>query len=270
MVYTAHGFHFRAGGPRIQNAIFRTAERLAGRWTDRLIVINDEDEQAAVRYRIVPRRRLVRMPGIGLDTTQFSRATVLAGRDGSIRDELGIAAAVAMFVIVGELNANKRQADAIAALALMQVPDSHLVVVGTGPTLEDLEAQSRELGVADRTHFIGFSERVPEILVEATALVATSAREGLSRSVMEALALELPVVASSARGNAELVGDSGWVVATGDIPADRRSDGSDGERCRRTSGDGRARPPADGRALRPPTCCSRCMSPLYRELLADR
>ncbi|MDR3355020.1 MAG: glycosyltransferase, partial [Synergistaceae bacterium] len=55
MVYTAHGFHFFKGGPRYRNAIFRKLEKLAGRWTDRLIVINQEDFCAATKYRITPK-----------------------------------------------------------------------------------------------------------------------------------------------------------------------------------------------------------------------
>ena len=57
------------------------------------------------------------------------------------------------------------------------------------------------------------------MLAGAIALVHPSKREGLSRSVMEALALEVPVIGSMARGNAELVGDSGVIVPIGDIAA---------------------------------------------------
>ena len=49
VAYTAHGFHFHAAGRAISNAVFLTAERVAGRWTDRLVVISDEDEAAARR-----------------------------------------------------------------------------------------------------------------------------------------------------------------------------------------------------------------------------
>ena len=71
VIYTAHGFHFHQGGRAVTNASFLAAERLAGRWTDRLVVINDEDEIAARKHQIVPSNRLVRMPGIGIDTSWF-------------------------------------------------------------------------------------------------------------------------------------------------------------------------------------------------------
>ena len=219
VVYTAHGFHFHQAGGRLPNAIFLAAERLAGRWTDRLIVINDEDEQAARRHRIVPAPRLVRMPGIGLDTAAFSPASIDPDEAARSQRRLGLPDDAAYFAVIGELNWNKRQADAIDALATMRNRQAHLLVIGSGPMRPGLEVLATERKVSDRVHFSGFIEDVPTVLSGALALVATSAREGLSRSVMEALSLEVPVIASTARGNRELVGDSGRIFPTGDVPA---------------------------------------------------
>ena len=216
VVYTAHGFHFHRHGHWATNLIFRTAERLAGRWTDRLIVINDEDFEAATRYHIVPRSRLIRMPGIGLDTNHYARAALDPATVASARTALGIRDGVPMFATVGELNRNKRQGDAIEALAAMRNRDAMLVVLGDGESRRQLEALASERGVADRVVIRGFVEDPRPVLVGAVALIHPSQREGLSRSVMEALALEVPVVASTARGNAELVEDSGAIVAIGD------------------------------------------------------
>ncbi len=218
VVYTAHGFHFHEGGRMLTNAVFRTAERLAGRWTDRLIVINDEDETAARRYRIVSERRLVRMPGIGLDTERYSPSAVDAEAAARLRYDLAIPAGAAIFAIVGELNRNKRPTDAIAAIAEMRDATAQLVFAGRGPARVALEAYSREAGVADRVHFLGEVPDVRPIVLAATALLLLSKREGLARSVMEALALGVPVIASTARGNRQLVADdAGLLIETGDV-----------------------------------------------------
>jgi glycosyltransferase involved in cell wall biosynthesis len=219
VAYTAHGFHFHSGGQPLTNAIFRTAERTAGRSTDRLVVINDEDEAAARRLHIVPADRLVRMPGIGLDTDWYSPASIPAETVAAERERLELPAGGPTFVVIGELNANKRQADAIAALAAMDHRDAQLVFLGVGRERLPLETLARERGLADRVHFGGLVEDVRPTLLGSTSLITTSKREGLSRSVMEALALEIPVVASSARGNEELVGEDGFVVETGDARA---------------------------------------------------
>ena len=219
VAYTAHGFHFHRGGHPATNALFLAAERVAGRWTDRLVVISDEDEGAARRYRIVPPNRLVRLPGIGLDTSWYSPSSVAPSAVADERTRLHLSEGAPLFVLVGELNVNKRQADAIAALASMRHSDAEMVFLGSGRERSRLEALALAQGLARRVHFAGWVDDVRPVLVGATGLVTTSKREGLSRSVMEALALEIPVVASTARGNRELVGDSGFVVETGNVGA---------------------------------------------------
>ena len=218
VVYTAHGFHFHAGGARIANAAFLTAERVAGRWTDRLIVISDEDERAALRHRIVPSRRLVHMPGIGLDTRLYSPSAVDADAPVRIRERLGIPAGAPVFAIVGELNRNKRQADAIAALGMMRRGGAHLLLAGDGLQRPVIESLARDAGLCDRVHLLGVVEDVRPIVRAATALLLLSQREGLARSIMEALSMEVPVIASTARGNRELLGaDCGLLFDTGDV-----------------------------------------------------
>lgn len=217
VIYTAHGFHFRAGGNPIGNTLFRTIERLAGRWTDRLVVINDEDDDAARRYRIVPGDRLVRMPGIGVDTTWYAPSTVSPEAVTAARANLGIPTDAPAFVVIGELSTNKRQADAIDALAAMRHRQARLILLGDGSLRGRLTRRARDRGVAERVLFAGVVEDVRPYILGSTALVINSAREGLARSVMEALALEVPVAASRARGNAELVGDDGFVLPIGDV-----------------------------------------------------
>lgn len=218
VAYTAHGFHFHRGGWAGTNAVFRTAERLAGRWTDRLVVINEEDFLAAQRHRIVDPGRLVRMPGIGIDTGWFSRSRLGEDEPARIRRELGIGADAPLFVVAAEYNRNKRVGDVIRALAAMRHPEAELLLIGGGPGRARLAALAEREGVRRRTRIEGFVDDLRPIVSAATALVLPSKREGLARSIMEALSLEVPVIASTARGNEELVGtDSGLVVRTGDI-----------------------------------------------------
>ena len=220
IVYTAHGFHFHRGGSRLTNALFLTVERVAGRWTDRLIVINDEDAEAATRQRIVPPADLVQMPGIGLDCGWYSRSQLAPDAIAAARAEMGVGPPTPVLVSVGELNRNKRVEDLIAALRLMRHTDACLVLLGDGRERVRLEALTRKLDLDARVRFLGSVADVRPYVAAATALVLASGREGLNRSIMEAMALEVPVVASSARGNRELVGSgAGLVVSVGDVPA---------------------------------------------------
>jgi glycosyltransferase involved in cell wall biosynthesis len=160
------------------------------------------------------------MPGIGLDTGAFAPAAVASDAAERVRYDLGIPAGAPTFVVVGELSRRKRQRDAIAALASMRHKGSHLMFAGGGPEQGDLEAQAAALGVEHRVHFLGGLSDVRPVVRAAMALILPSDREGLARSVMEALALEVPVIVSTARGNPELVGeDSGLLYGIGDVPA---------------------------------------------------
>jgi glycosyltransferase involved in cell wall biosynthesis len=218
VAYTAHGFHFHRGGHPTTNGLFLTAERLAGRWTDRLVVINDEDFEAARRHHIVGTRRLVRMPGIGLDTAAYSRSRLDPEEITDARQALSLPRDAPYFVVVAELSRRKRNADVIEALSHMSHREAALVLLGQGAERERLEDLARERGVGDRVRFGGFVEDVRPVVAGAAALLLASDREGLARAIMEALALEVPVIASTARGNAELVdSESGVIVPTGDV-----------------------------------------------------
>ncbi|MDP9285541.1 MAG: glycosyltransferase [Actinomycetota bacterium] len=91
-----------------------------------------------------------------------------------------------------------------------------LLVVGDGPMrqhVEDLSGVSTNGAV----RILGFLSDVRRILVAADFFVLSSLREGLSFSLLEAMALGLPAVVSDAAANAEAVGDSGIVVPYGDV-----------------------------------------------------
>ena len=220
VVYTAHGFAFYPHGDRLRNTLFVTAERLAGRWTDRLVVINDEDYSAALNHRIVPRRRLTLMPGIGLDTDWYSRSSLPSGEPSSALLQLGIDPGTPVFTVVGEFTRRKRPFDVVEAFGLMRHRESHLVMLGDGPERPRVEAAIRESGVTGRVHVVGNVEDVRPTVAASTALVLASRTEGLPRCIMEALSLEVPVVTTDARGSADLVlPGAGIVVPVGDVGA---------------------------------------------------
>ena len=217
VVYTAHGFHFHRDGHWLTNTLFITAERIAGRWTDRLVVINQEDLAAARRYRLVPATRLRYMHGIGVDTDWYAPAEVSPEASRAALQSVGMDTDRPYFVSVGELNRNKRPTDVVRALAQMHEREPALLFLGVGPERERVEHLARQLGVAHRVVVPGeFVADVRPLVAPAIALVQASKREGLPRSIMEALSLEVPVITSAARGSTELVAeDRGEVVPVG-------------------------------------------------------
>lgn len=205
IVYTAHGFHFYRGGPKVKNEVFRTLEKWAGKWTDRLIVINREDYEAAKEYRIVPENSLVLMPGIGLDFSKYDREQISREEILNVRTEIGLKEDDVLFSMIAEFNPGKRHCDAIAALAGTKNPKIHLAFAGDGPLKIKMQELSRVHGVQQRTHFMGFVKDPRPLMLASRSTINASEREGLSRSSMESACLGVPIIGTDARGVRDVV-----------------------------------------------------------------
>ena len=220
IVYTAHGFHFYKGGQVLRNCIFLNLEKLAGKWTDKLIVINQEDDDAAALHRIVPQEDRVYMPGIGLDFSTYSKNNVSQEDILAIRKELQLEESDALFSMVAEFIPRKRHWDLIRAVSLLQDPSIHIAFAGTGATLDAMKQLSKDLNIAKQFHFLGHRKDIPAIMCASTATILTSGQEGLARCVMESICQRIPVIGANARGIRELISpERGILYPVGDIPA---------------------------------------------------
>lgn len=96
-----------------------------------------------------------------------------------------------------------------------------LVFAGDGPLRADCEAVLRDAGVADLAWFAGERRDVPNIMRGLDCFVLPSLAEGISNTILEAMASGLPVIATEVGGNAELVeaGRSGLLRPAGDVGA---------------------------------------------------
>ncbi|AFZ37642.1 glycosyl transferase group 1 [Stanieria cyanosphaera PCC 7437] len=218
LIYTAHGFHFHSGGNPITNTIFLNLEKLAGKWTDYLIVINREDEAAAKKYQILPSEQIYYTPGIGVDTNFYNPDLISSQPITKVRQELGLTSEDKLFLAVAEFTPNKRHRDMLQALAKLNRSDVHLALAGDGLIQEELEQFTFQLGLQKQVHFLGFRTDVPVLIRAAVATLLTSKREGLPRSIMEALCLETPVIGTDIRGIRDLLsGGCGILVKVGDV-----------------------------------------------------
>lgn len=218
VVYTAHGFHFYRGGGFLKNTLFICLEKLAGRWTDFLVVINREDNAAARKYRIVPEDRILFMPGIGVDTSVYDPSKISQNEISAIRAELGVPADELLILMIAEFNPGKRHRDALHAFATLKNKKARLVFAGEGRLRKSMEALAETLEIRDRTHFLGHRRDIPALIRSSAATLLPSEREGLPRSMMESLCLEVPVIGTDIRGVCDLLqGGCGLMVPVGDV-----------------------------------------------------
>lgn len=137
----------------------------------------------------------------------------------SARSALGFAGPTVAFA--GRLTAQKSLDVALAALA--EVQDVELAILGDGPELSRLRSRANELGVAQRVAFLGSGDReaVLRVFRASDAALVASSWENFPHTVVEALAVGTPVVATAVGGVPEVVrdGDNGLLVPPGDPAA---------------------------------------------------
>lgn len=207
VVYTAHGFHFFKNAP-IQNwLIYYPIEKMMSRFTDVLITINKEDYYRA-KYKFHA-KKTVYIPGVGIDSNRFQNLGISREQK---RQELGLSREDILILSVGELNKNKNHEVVVRALAGLKEHNIVYMIAGEGNQKEHLRTLAEENGVSLR--LLGFREDICSLLEAADVFAFPSKREGLSVSVMEAMFMKKPVIASKIRGNTDLIkdGENGLLV----------------------------------------------------------
>jgi glycosyltransferase involved in cell wall biosynthesis len=108
--------------------------------------------------------------------------------------------------IVGRLEAIKGIDHALRAMTAPRMPPTaRLHMVGSGPLLPELQALARNLGIQERVGFLGFRDNVYDYIAHADALLMPSLHEGLPYTILEAMALRTPILASRVGGLAEVL-----------------------------------------------------------------
>ena len=200
VVYCAHGFAGAAARPWWRRTPPRLVEAILARYTDVVIVMNDEDEEWVRRRRGL---RVVRVPSVGFDLPEQRGERPPDRTPGD----------PVVLLTMAELTARKRIHLALEALAAL--PDRYqLCVAGGGPEERALRRRADELGITGRVDFIGHTTDPIGTLRRADIFVSTSQQEGLARSVLEAMAVGVPVVGLDARGVTDLIGRGAGVVVT--------------------------------------------------------
>ncbi|MEN6560326.1 MAG: glycosyltransferase [Acidobacteriota bacterium] len=218
VVYTAHGFHSHPEGNPFSNAFFLGLEKMAGRWTDRLIVINRHDETVAEKKKIVPSAHLAYMPGIGVDRAYYSPDRVSPEGIAKVRKDMGIGDGTPLFLMIGDFMPGKRHQDLIRAFRGVR-RDAHLAFAGIGNRSRKMKKLVRELGLEDRVHFLGLRNDIPVLIRSSVATIMPSIREGLSRSVIESLCLGVPVIGTDIRGIRDILEPAGGLLVPPRCPA---------------------------------------------------
>jgi glycosyltransferase involved in cell wall biosynthesis len=208
-----------ARSPRRLALVRRLDGALARYGTFRLHAISAATRESAIRWLGADPDRIVVVPR-GRDATALGENT--PGRRSRVRHELSIGAEAPVFVNTARQDPQKGQILLLDAFArvVRDLPDAVLLIAGRdGPETPALHARVTALGLDDHVRVLGLRDDVADLLCAADLFVFPSLWEGLGGSVLEAMALGVPVVAFDVPAVAEVLDDAGVVVPMRDTDA---------------------------------------------------
>jgi glycosyltransferase involved in cell wall biosynthesis len=127
---------------------------------------------------------------------------------GRLREELGIPGNAPVVGAVARLAAQKRLDRLLEAVHRLPA-EVHCVIAGDGPEREALREHAARLGLAGRTHFLGFRRDVGDVLDALDLFLVSSDREGMANAMLEAMAAGVPVVSTEVSGAKEALAPLG-------------------------------------------------------------
>jgi glycosyltransferase involved in cell wall biosynthesis len=182
------------------------ANRLTYAWNDAAICVSE-----AVRQSVLAHCKLNGHPTLntiynGIDLEEISNNL---GDSATVRQELGIPADHQVVVHVANFNPQKRHEDLLRAVQMVvrQEPKVTFLLVGHGRLQPAVKAQAQELNITENVIFTGFRTDAPRLMAAGDLSVLSSQFEGLPISLLEAMALGRPVVATNVGGVSEVVTD---------------------------------------------------------------
>ncbi len=220
VIYTAHGFYFHDEMPRWKYAIFLALERIGGRFTDLLFCQSTEDAADAVRQGIAAQDKVLAI-GNGVDVGRFTPQNVTAGK--VVRATLGIPQDAFVVGLIGRQVREKGVAEFLLAMNSLASRFPGLWVLLVGERLASDYAQGVEPELAEARNVLGerlvapgLRNDIPEMLAAMDIFCLPSWREGMPRTIIEAMMMGKPVVATNIRGSREEVvaEETGLLVPT--------------------------------------------------------
>jgi glycosyltransferase involved in cell wall biosynthesis len=220
VVHTPHGHVFHSYEGQLKTQLFVRLERACARAADRLIALTDSERREHLDLGIGRPEQWVTVHS-GVDFAPFEAER---GSRDAVRAELGLPPDAVVVGSVGRLVPVKGHAYLIEAIARLGVrrPGLHLLLIGDGPLRARLIDRARSMGMqvsnegtwvapgqpgSATMHVLGLRRDVAPLLAALDLFVLPSLNEGMGRALVEAMAMELPCIASRVSGVPDVVED---------------------------------------------------------------
>ncbi len=214
VIYTAHGLHFFKGAPLKNWIMFYPVEKYLSKYTDTLILINQEDYELCKR-KFKKCKDIQYVPGVGIDEEKFN-FTMTEEEKLELRESLGLKKDDFVMIYPAEISKRKRQEWLINSISnLLKANNNiHLLLPGQDSLNGKCQDLVKKINLEQQIHFLGYRKDIPRLLKISDLAVSSSNQEGLPVNIMEAMYVGLPIVATNCRGNRDLVqnGINGYLV----------------------------------------------------------
>lgn len=200
-VFTAHSWSFTEGVPQKKQVLYYRMEKSVQRFTSKIITVSDYDRELALMKKVAPAHKLLTIHN-GIAPIDSHSSTEKTFTEQPV------------IVMVARFEVPKRQDLLLEVLAELTDVPWQLQLIGDGslrPALEEFVAQHN---LTDRITFLGDQLDVHSYLEKSDVFVLLSDWEGLPISIIEAMRIGLPIVATNVGGVKELVvdHDNGFLV----------------------------------------------------------
>ncbi|MDA1015001.1 MAG: glycosyltransferase family 4 protein [Planctomycetota bacterium] len=207
VVHHVQGFAFHEFSSRRKTWLFSRAEKWAGRHSDKVVFVNDEERRTAVEQGWLPAEKTVTIyNGVNLDELDAGRHAESRAR---FRARHQLAEHDVAVVVLGRLDLQK-QSMIVPKIAreletLQPDPNWRILMAGEGELHQQLRQELAASGLGNRVSLIGWQEQPVEAVMGSDIVMLPSLWEGLPLSLLEAHAAGKPTVASDVKGNREVV-----------------------------------------------------------------
>lgn len=204
VLYTAHGFHFYKGAPRLNWFLYFSMEKLLAPFTDAIITINSEDFEALSKYKFGCKYKF-QIPGIGINTNNL---IVRSDFDKiQARAKLGLLPTDFVLIYVAEFIDRKNHQFIVHATQQLKkdIPAVKVLFAGRGVLQTKVEQQIADLQLDDTIKVLGFRNDIVEVISLSDVGISGSKQEGLGLNLAEEMFCGLPVVATEDRGHKEMI-----------------------------------------------------------------
>jgi glycosyltransferase involved in cell wall biosynthesis len=209
VIYTAHGFYFHDDMPSLKRFFFVFLEKVGGYFTDLLFTQSAEDAKDAVDEQIMSRSQVM-VIGNGVDVNRFNPDLVGSGK--KMRSALGIPQDAFVVGFVGRRVMEKGLGDLLSATVALSARYPRLCALIIGDRLDsdheskiDLEFEHARKVLGSRIVSLGLRDDIPQLISVMDLFCLPSWREGMPRSIIEAMMLSKPILATDIRGSREEV-----------------------------------------------------------------